>query len=61
MNATWKCPHCGHENMVASNESTTRTHQAVYCDSEEGGCDTLVLAQPYYVTHCYVFTVKAVP
>ena len=41
----WTCPYCGFENMRRF-EDESRSPSAVYCDSEEGGCDGLVVLSP---------------
>ena len=49
-----KCPYCEKENYVkeyTDNNGYNPHHIAVYCESEEGGCDELFLVHiPYRIT-----------
>lgn len=51
---TFACPHCGHENH--SWFALWTPVEVVFCDTDEGGCDT-----PFVVSATVTITVTATP
>ena len=47
---TWKCPKCGHENVVSVAAGVNSGIFTRVCNPDNGGCDELVVVQSRSVT-----------
>ncbi len=54
---TATCPHCGFLNKISSQFLENRNPKAIYCDSEEGGCDKLFVVKVTLIPKIEIFNV----